>query len=417
MKVPESPPPLRRYTSPTGRIVIPVLAVVLLIVILGRPILISGLDLDEEPEPVPTERPDRGNGNEDPGPSRLESPVPNACLDDARDSGAGLIAAFDGGAVTARTPSGGVAFALRARPPIGFSASGRYLATAGADLWTSRGGHIGTAFARPAMKWAWSPLGDCIAGIDKGRLVIAEPDEKAVVLLGDMGVETFSFSPDGTRLVVAVGGSGPKAGIWMADLQTREVKPLQPSPEGWSLTGWSRAVRPILLKEVAEGGSRESLSFPPSDQVSYCGDEVITIRRERLATFGVSGLPKYVPADRRFRYAAVACAPSSDLLVTIRYPKGNSGKTEVAVLRRDGTFVEELGQQSSVEDGPMWGPRGTGVVFAGTVGGEGSVGPLVWFVPEGGSARPTGLRVDKLGDELDAWLDWSATPPLGHPTD
>ncbi len=65
----------------------------------------------------------------------------------------------------------------------------------------------------------------------------------------------------------------------------------------------------------------------------------------------------------------------------------------------------------------MWGPSGTGVVFVGDVAGEGAVGPLVWFIPEGGTARPTGLRVDSFGGDLDAHLDWSAMPPLGHPTD
>ena len=198
----------------------------------------------------------------------------------------------------------------------------------------------------------------------------------------------------------------------MADLETREIKPQQP-PGGWTLTAWSRAVRPILLQEG--GGTSGALSFPPSDQVAYCADEVVTVRRERLATFGVSGIPKYIKADRRFRYSAVACSSSSGLLVTVRYPKGAADRTELSVLRPDGSLVEELAQQSAVEDHPMWGPAGTGVVFVGTVGGEGSVGPLVWFVPEGGTARTTGLRVDRFTDALDAWLDWSATPPLGHP--
>ena len=104
-------------------------------------------------------------------------------------------------------------------------------------------------------------------------------------------------------------------------------------------------------------------------------------------------------------------------MLVVRRSEGEERKTSMAVLRRDGTFVREVAQQSRFQDAPMWGPPRTGVVFAGDVSGEGSVGPLVWFLPEGGTARPTGLRVDRLGEELDALLDWSATPPLGHPID
>ena len=418
MKVPDSPPP-RRYTSPTGRIIIPVLLVVLLIVFLGRPILVAGLDLDpEEPGPAPT-RMGRDDGEKGPpGPTKLAAPYPKACLRAAASPSPGLIAAFDGSAVSSITPTGARVFALQAEPPVGFSAGGTYLATAGADLWTDTGEHVGIVFSRPVSTWAWSPVGDCIVGVDKSRLVVAEPEAKPTVLVHGIPVTTFGFSPDGDRIVFAVGGEGRTAGIWMADLRSGEVKILQ-SSIGWILMGWSRADRPILFRDtsVGERAVKDGLGFLPSDVTTRCGDEIVTISRDRLAMVGVSGAPEYIDADRRFRYTAVTCEPTGELLVTVRYEKGSPGQTSLAVLRRDGTFVREVAQQSSVEDGPMWGPRGTGVVFAGEVGGEGAAGPLVWFVPEGGTARATGLRVDGIGDGLDAWLDWSATPPLGHPTD
>ena len=397
--------------------VIPVLVVVLVIVVLGRPILVSGLDLEEEvPLPVPTgQGPDE---KEDEGPSRVTTRYPRSCTRDAAVPGIGLVAASQGGSIGVVTPTGQSAFALRAKPPVGFSVSGRYLATAGADLWTTRGEHVGLAFSRPATKWAWSPQGECIVGIDRGRLLVAEPKQRPEVLVRGVPVSNFAFAPDGTRIVFAVGGGSSATGIWMADLKSGEIKLLQ-SSIGWTLTAWSRAARPILLREASEGQptSGGGLSFAPSDEVSYCGDEVVTIRQERLATFGVSGVPAYIGADRRFRYSAVSCSPTGDLLVAVRYPKGDPTATTMAVLRTDGTFVREVAQESSVEDQPMWGPGGVGVVFVGGVSGEGSAGPLVWFLPEGADARPTGLTVRRFGPVLDAWLDWSATRPLGHPTE
>ena len=398
--------------SPTGRVVIPILFVVLLIFVLGRPILVSSLDVEED-EPAPVSTP-RGTDEKDEssGPSRLARPYPRACLRPAQAPGLGLVAATRGGSIGVGSPDGQAAFALRAEPPVGFSADGRFLATAGADLWSDRGAHLGLAFKRPVTSWAWAPTGSCLVGIERGRLMVVRPERAPEVLVRGVPVSDFSFSPDGSRLVFAVSDESSATGIWMADLKSRDVRSLL-DETGWLVTAWSRAMRPIMLQEGPGSRSRDGLSFGPSDEVAYCGSEVITVRRERLATFGVSGVPTYLQTDRRFRYSGVSCSPRGDLLMTIRYPKGDPTATTLAVLRIDGSFVEEFGQDSAIEDQPMWGPAGTGVVF---VGGT-DEGPLVWFLPEGGEERTTGLRVERFGDQLDSTLDWSATPPLGHPTD
>jgi len=411
MSVPPSLPPPRRYTSPTGRIVVPVLFVVLLIVVLGRPILVSGLDLESEPpDPVATSD---GKGKPDTeGPTELTDRYPGRCLDRAPTPGIGLLAASDGRSVTAASPVGADAFRLQARPPIGFSASGRFLATAGADLWTERGAHVGIAFGRPVDTWAWSPAADCIAGVANGRLVVAEPNKRPVVLLEGVAVSTFSFSPDGSRMAFSVADDGGAAGIWLADLRSGEVRNLKRAP-GFTLMGWALSMRPVLRSSPGS----DHLDFLPADQAARCGKDIVTIQRDRVALLGPSGATDDIPADTGFGYEAVACAPDGDLLVVVRTPKQGGGPTSMVVLGRDGATVREVAQRSTLEDAPMWGPPGTGVVFAGDVAGEGAVGPLVWFLPEGGVANPTGLRVSRLGDELDATLDWSATPPLGHPTD
>lgn len=387
----------------------------LLIVVLGRPILVAGLDLDPEPpDPLATER-GADPKKEKAGPTRVASPYPKACLRPAPSPGAGLIAAApDERTVTVASPLGASGFALQARPPVGFSASGKYLATAGADVWAVDGSRVGIPFERPAKSWAWSPVADCIAAVERGRLVVAQPGKRSSALMDELPVSTFAFSPDGSRIVFSV-EADEDAGIWMADLRSGKVKILQ-SSLGWDLIGWVRGMRPFMLRQGSlRSGKGDGLGFLPSDTVTTCDDDIVLISNDGIALAGISGDPNSLRTDGRFRYSAVACAPGGDLMIAVRNAQGQGG-TSMAVLRRDGSFVREVAQQSSIEDAPMWGPTGTGVVFAAEVAGRGA-GPLVWFLPEGGTARPTGLGVYRLGERLDALLDWSATPPLGHPTD
>jgi WD40 repeat protein len=331
---------------------------------------------------------------------------------DESPEGSGLIAAAYGDSIGVGTPGGESAFGLRAAPPVGFSASGTYLATAGADLWSRTGAHLGLAFGQTVVTWAWSPAGDCLVGIERGRLMFVRPDKPPKVLVRGVPVSDLAFSPDGSRLIFAVAEGSDSTGIWLTDLRSGEVKLLL-DEIGWEVTAWSRAMRPIMLQEEAGARSRDGLSFGSSDEVAYCGSEVITVQGGRLATFGVRDVPSFLDADRRFTYTAVGCSPSDDQLIAVRDPKGNASSTSLAVLRLDGSLVREFGEDTATEDFPMWGPSGTGVVFAASPqGGE----PLVWFVPEGGQPRQTGLRVERLGDGLDALLDWNVTPPVGHPT-
>ena len=420
MKSPDEAPRARRHMSPAGQVVIPILLVVLLITVIGREILLSGLEDEEVPPPPPTATEDAGNDKGSSGPSRVVTPYPRECLRDESPGGSGLIAAAHGDSVGVGTPEGQTAFGLRAAPPVGFSASGEYLATAGADLWSRTGTHLGLAFGQTAVTWAWSPAGDCLVGIERGRLMFVRPNKRPEVLVRGVPVSDLAFSPDGSRLIFAVAEESNSTGIWLTDLRTGEVKLLL-DEIGWEVTAWSRAMRPIMLQEEAQSRSRDGLSFGSSDEVAYCGSEVITVQGGRLATFGVRGVPSFLDADRRFSYTAVACSSDEDQLIAVRHPKGDASTTSLAVLGVDGSLVREFEDGTAIEDFPMWGPSGTGVVFAATpqqgfVTGAQDDTPLVWFVPEGDRPRQTGLRVAGLGDRLDALLDWSATPPVGHPT-
>jgi len=136
----------------------------------------------------------------------------------------------------------------------------------------------------------------------------------------------------------------------------------------------SAGERPILLRqgELGEQTTRRGLSFPESDVVSRCGKTYLTVDRGRLTAINASA---DISGEPGVRYSSVACAPNGQLLVAVRDEPGSG--TSMVVLRRDGTPVEEVAQQSTIEDAPMWGPSGTGVVFVGDVGGDGAVGPLV----------------------------------------
>lgn len=401
--------PKKRHTSPSGRIVLPILFVVLVIVVLGRPILIAGLDDDDGPGPAPAEGSTTpGTGGND-RPRRLADRYPRACLQEVGAPSPGTIAAaFDGG-VQAVAPAGQAIFALEAQPPIGWSASGRVLATAGADLWSSTGAHIGLAFANPAQKWAWAPTSDCLAAVTRGRLMVASPPKRTAVLVRgdpDDPVRTFAFSPRGTRLLFAV-----RDGLFMADLGSGRVTRLQENL-GWTLVGWAAEDRPILLSALAGDPSAGWLDFAPGDEVTYCGNEVVTVRDQRLAAFGVNGVPSDIAADQRYRYGSVSCEPGGTLLITVRSLKGDPAGTVVSVLERDGSLVRDLAVPTRIEDGVSWGAGG--VVYAGAPSSRGAA--TVWFVPEGGAPHPTGVRVPGLSDGLDRWLDWSGDRPLGHPT-
>lgn len=81
----------------------------------------------------------------------------------------------------------------------------------------------------------------------------------------------------------------------------------------------------------------------------------------------------------------------------------------------NGTSIRPLTSDSGWRDDfPEWGPSGTGVLFVRKPIGSGS--PEVWFIPEGGNPRPTGLRLATCPCRGEAWvtyLDWSVSPPGG----
>jgi hypothetical protein len=105
---------------------------------------------------------------------------------------------------------------------------------------------------------------------------------------------------------------------------------------------------------------------------------------------------------------SLSCSPSGTFVV------GQRGQ-RVYLARADGSGRTPLASGRYLEAFPEWGPAGTGVLFV-RKPLEGRTG-AVWFVPEGGSARPTPFVLDgePFGYQTYPWfgiVDWSVSPPV-----
>ncbi|HET7481409.1 MAG TPA: hypothetical protein VFK89_00975 [Actinomycetota bacterium] len=412
--------------SARGRVVGALLFVVALIVVLGRPIMVAGLrepdggDQRRVTSPnrtghEPRRRPHRDRPQP---PSVLSVRYPRECFQGSDPELPGRVAAAAGATVSiVDLARPGRAVELDAHGPVGFSPSGRFLVTAGGDLWDSSGRNLGAVFRGAIDRWAWSPVADCLVVVSDNRLVLIPrssiaPHGKADVtgglVLSDEHVTNFGFSPDGTRLVLSIDSPASYAGIWMADLASGELKFLQPAKDlGWKVEAWSNANRPILIGEKASLGL---LHFDASERVDRCGDEILTISDGRIATFGVTGGSAFLSTPSGLRFGGLSCSPDGGLLAAISSRSSDEGT--LVVLDRSGALLQDLGDRGSFDSYPSWGPSGTGVVFLrrnvdGVVARR-----TVYFVREGGSAASTGVAV--VGDPHEN-LDWSADTPLGHP--
>jgi hypothetical protein len=401
--------------------VVAILFVVLMIVILGGPIMESGLEGALDGADPGRREPRNVGGKDDKKEGRRDQKIalrfPKACLRGApADEGLGLVAASAGGSVRIATPDRRAIARINARGPVSWSASGRWLATGGGDVWTRLGNRIGRAFGKEVSKWAWSPTSDCLVGLRDQQLFAWGGDARPITR---GPVVNFAFSPTGERLVFATATAHEEgAGLWLADLKAGKATLIQrftPERSAWDLVGWSRADRPILLAARAQPGSGDGIVLTPMPPgtVDACGEELVVARNGRLATFGVSGPPRFIRADRFYRYSAVTCAPNREFLAAIRVPKGApSSDSRIVLLTREGALVRRLTLGAFRDAGPSWGPTGTGLVLARTQ--LGSKQQLVWFIPEGGSAFSVGVPVENGPGGIPV-MDWSADAPLGHP--
>ena len=387
---------------------------------------------------------------------------PGRCLRAATNpSGAGRIAAVLDGKVTIGSPSDGSSVTLPVvlsadEAQVGWSPSGRYLATGDGRLWTRDGYASGRLFDELTGFWGWSTAADCALGVTGGEpgfnpnrvLSVGRPGAHPTPFLrGD--ISDFAFTPDGRYvvLVVAIGTTPPvTAGFWRVDLRTGTVVELaRLAPENccvhmagftadgtglwfWGAPGGSVMADgwPLMALDVRRPGrlitygtsSRPTMTLPRADFVTTCGTRTMavvglfrvstTVMDKRLAFVSPGHLPTYLTPSSRV-FVSPACSPNGRYVVAAQGKDGGSStRLRLTLLTSGGRTVGDLTDGGPWADArPEWATPG--VVFERVPEAGGST--QLWFAPAGGFAQATHLDVDEAS--ANAW-DWSATPPTGR---
>lgn len=177
-------------------------------------------------------------------PDRLVNRYPRECLRPiARPEGSGLVAAYEDEQIGIVTPSGDAVATITdvapvVRPPIAWSPSGRYIAAGPQGLFWDANGDVvlfangefahGMVF-HASGQWAWSPIADCGLAIQDGGLWATTIDpfkSGAGIELVEEGVLSFTFTPDGRRVVFVTGRPGHRGerALFTANLETGRIR-------------------------------------------------------------------------------------------------------------------------------------------------------------------------------------------------
>lgn len=402
---------------------------------------------------------------------RLLHDYPRACLRQVPPpSGAGLIAALDKRRVTIVTTAGDVQATIQdvaptVRPPIAWSPSGRVLAVGPQGLfWTPEGERVPIGDVQHGMvlgvrgRWGWSPIADCGVHInEKGELLITAVDPSTTTkgrLAVGAGtplvrptVESFAFAPDGRSLGLVV-VEGKRRTIWVADLETNTMTAITRFPSatccvtlgGWTLDGaellfWAASGASVsadgwLLQSVDPETRRissftavrvrpEFLDRCGGDLLGIVGGDRFDVGPMRLGKLQAGAGPSYL-TPRTESHFSFSCTATGALIATARGevrdgsdPVGSTSRTEVTILRADGSEVITLTPAEMSDAAPEWGPPGTGLIFVRLSDGDATV----LFAAEGRTPTALGVSVSIPRPNF-AWqqvLDWSASPPDGLP--
>ncbi|HEX2240498.1 MAG TPA: hypothetical protein VHJ82_05090 [Actinomycetota bacterium] len=420
------------------------------------PVLPTPTPTTAPPEETPTPPPTQAA----PGEPLLVGQFPDACLQQADAvEGAGLVAAWHENRVQiAATDGNAIAELPDVRPPIQWSASGRFLVTRGPQLWTSEGESLGpfihlasgAEIAAPDRGVAWSPVADCAlvmvgdsAGSPEVSLLVARPSVDPIELLrGD--IRDVAFSPDGDRLAfVAKQGGRPAAGfeVWSLDLESGTLNRLLGFEDGssqvvlggwagadilyWAAPGVSVAADGWELSGVSGNGAirvytrgATMLTGSPPSFLEPCADRLVGVlggdrsfdptgsgqtrsgSPPRLAFLEANRRPEFITPEGETYYSPT-CSPDDRYLVAIA---GEGAARRLTLLDSSGAFLRTLTIDEGYADKlAVWGPSGTGVLFQRAPSGGGA--DVLWFIAEGAPARSLNLNV--------ASFDWSAERPSG----
>lgn len=378
---------------------------------------------EASPDPSPSEQ-----GGLVSGPFRsqpLSGRYPRACLRGRATGNDGLIATLTGGRIrfgttegpTQPQPSGGTRPG-KARALSGFNVVGdmfAYDTKSGVVIAPPEGlqGADGDSGLGRIRSVVWSPVSSCGVAIGRDGSLVAIPYDGETTLVQEDVVEA-AFSPDGRKLAMVLVEGGTTS-VWVADLSGIKMTEVrrERSRAPLSLKGWSPGGNTLYLtlaprsglSFVTTGGSTPPMSggigASPVKELEQCSDRLLGIVNGGVVEVTKRGPDPLTGAGAG--YASIACSPDGGFIAAIR-----NGRLEL--LDAEGNLVRSLVTDSGYRDVYVdWGPRGAGLLVGrvpfGSKAGE------IWYLPEGGAARSTGLGFTPGK----AAIDWSASSPSGLP--
>jgi hypothetical protein len=243
--------------------------------------------------------------------------------------------------------------------PIDWSASGKYLVVGNGLVYDSAAQPVG-ALTFGFGQSVWSPTSDCLVTVGTAEIKVFTPPKSHHVALFGAAVrnESVYFDRGGTRLAITFDKKRLVYDLTKEDLPRRH-----------------RMQRGV-----------------------FCGNEV-------LSPYSVPGVGDAI--------APIACSPDGGFIAAIM--GATHAPPDLELFRRDGSHVDDMAPDGNYMDlYAVWGRRGTGLLFVRENAGASSA-PELWFIPEGGSARDTGLRPRKPrgAETWDDIISWSAAVPDG----
>lgn len=367
-------------------------------------------------------------------PPKFLQPYPNACLERVDGpKGKGLLAAATFRSAKVATLDGTIIASLGSQAPVGWSPSGRYLASGAGELWDQKGNSIATlSGSKNVPQWSWSPTTDCFVYRDDRFIRVHLPvgDDVAVLEVGKSTGTNFNFSPDG-RSMALFKRNRQKYELWFVDLVEGELERVtETGPDG----GWSPDGDRIFfqlhskLQSIrAFGGSpvvydakwgRESEALH-SEYFEGCGDRLIAARGSNihnetdqpLVELGKEGIVRRLTRDNN-AYWSPSCSPNGKHLIATRARLNRIHSKRAVVM---GTpDAQELTPDDGLSDEYVeWGPRGTGIIVIRRPP-RSDIGE-VWFGGLRSEFGPTGIKAFIYpGYSAHDSLDWNATPPAGE---
>lgn len=292
-----------------------------------------------------------------------------------------------------------------ARPPVRWSADGRWIGYGSLAVVPASGGRVRRPFGRPQAfgwgGWEWSPVGHRVAIVarDRGVLTWAPGERVRRLLPRGWGLGGLSFDPAGERIAVA--GPGQRlvvvevaSGRRRLVLRVPRGKRAPPVVAGWSPDGrwilfWSDlwgsasiAADGLPLRAVRVRGGRPVRVASPvlvyPDFLSWCGrtlvvaaggDRYVNVGK-RLVRTGPPGWDRRVLLDDpRRSYIWPSCSPDGRSVVATSAPDRPIARFGVErrslwLVGIDGSGALRLTRARGVADEvPRWTPDGRWVMF------------------------------------------------------